>query len=243
MMQPVNVTGATPVRPTTIARAAGYTFEMIDKFLGQLGKPIGLKSYRPYHSVGEDFLQNYLGMAGIPIEQVPEFPAADSIILLTEEAAFDNKIVEKIKAQLVQGKAVVITSGLLQALQGKGIEDIAELRFTGRKSVVNNFVVGRDVLTSTKPIVIPQIMYLTNDSWELVSAIDGPNGWPLLHEAGYSKGKLLVLTIPENFADLYKLPARTLTRIREEICAQLPVQLEGPANISIYLYEIGRAHV
>jgi hypothetical protein len=80
-------------------------------------------------------------------------------------------------------------------------------------------------------------MYLTNDSWELVSGIDGPNGWPLLHEAGYSTGKLFVLTIPENFADLYKLPAKALTRIREELCAQLPVQLEGPANVSIYLYD------
>jgi hypothetical protein len=224
-------------RPTTIARAAGYTFEMVDKFMGQLGKPVGLKSYRPWHATGEDFLQNYLGMAGIPIEQVPEFPAADSIILLTEEAAFDNKIVEKIKAQLVQGKSVVITSGLLQALQNKGIGDIAELRFTGRKSLVNNFLVGRDVVTIDQPVLIPQIMYLTNDSWELVSGIDGPNGWPLLHEAGYSKGKLLVLTIPENFADLYQLPAKALTRIREELCAQLPVQLEGPANVSIYLYD------
>jgi len=224
-------------RPTTIARAAGYTFEMVDKFIGQLGKPVGLKSYRPYHATGEDFLQNYLGMAGIPIEQVPEFPAADSIILLTEEAAFDNKIVEKIKAQLVQGKSVVITSGLLQALQNRGIGDIAELRFTGRKSLVSNFLVGRDVVTTDHPVLIPQIMYLTNDSWELVSGIDGPNGWPLLHEAGYSKGKLLVLTIPENFAGLYQLPAKVLTRIREELCAQLPVQLEGAANVGIYLYD------
>lgn len=224
-------------RPTTIARAAGYTFEVVDKFLGQLGKPIGLKSYRPYHSTGEDFLQNYLGMAGIPIDQVPEFPAADSIILLTEEAVFDKKIVDKIKAQLVQGKSVVITSGLLKALQGKGIEDIAELRLTDRKSLVSNFLVGRDVVTTTEPVLIPQIMYLTNDSWELVSGIDGPNGWPLLHEAGYSTGKLFVLTIPENFADLYKLPAKALTRIREELCAQLPAQLEGPANVSIYLYD------
>jgi len=33
------------------------TFEKVDKFLGQLGNPIGIKSYKPYHSLGEDFLQ------------------------------------------------------------------------------------------------------------------------------------------------------------------------------------------
>jgi hypothetical protein len=36
---------------------AGYTFEKVDKFLGQLGNQIGIKSYKPYHSLGEDFLQ------------------------------------------------------------------------------------------------------------------------------------------------------------------------------------------
>ena len=41
----------------------------------------------------------------------------------------------------------------------------------------------------------------------MLSAIDGPNGWPLLHEADYSKGKFYVLTIPDNFADLYHFPA------------------------------------
>jgi hypothetical protein len=43
-------------------RVAGYTFEKVDKFLGKVGNPIGIKSYRPYNAVGEDFLQNYLGM-------------------------------------------------------------------------------------------------------------------------------------------------------------------------------------
>ena len=44
----------------TNARAAGYTFETIDQFLGKLGKPVGIKSYRPYNATGEDFLQNFL---------------------------------------------------------------------------------------------------------------------------------------------------------------------------------------
>lgn len=237
MMQPVQLTGSTPVRPTTIARAAGYTFEMVDQFLGKLGKPVGIRSYRPWHATGEDFLQNYLGMVGLPVEMVPEFPAADSLILLTAEAAFDKNIVSKIQAQLLAGKSVVITSGLLKVLQGKGIEEIAELRVTNQKAYTSNFKVGWEMVNGDKPVVIPQIFYLTNDSWELVSALDGPNGWPLLHEAGYSKGKLYVLTIPDNYADLYQLPARVLNKIREELSAHLPVYLEGPPNVSLYLYD------
>ncbi len=56
-MQPQNYNGGGPTRPTTIARVAGYTFEKVDKFLGQLGNQIGIKSYKPYHSLGEDLLQ------------------------------------------------------------------------------------------------------------------------------------------------------------------------------------------
>jgi len=238
MMKPISLNGGSPEVPTTIARAAGYAFESVDKFLGKLGNPVGIRSYKPFHSVGEDFLQNYLGMIGLPMNEEPRFPAEDSVILLTEEAAYDKDIVTKIKGQLVQGKSVIITSGLLSQLQGKGIEDIAELRYTNRKALVEDFIVGfGKPAKSESPILIPQIAYLTNDSWEMLSAINGPNGWPILHEADYSKGKFYVLTIPENFADLYKMPAGALNVIRKVLCSQMKVFIEGPANISIYVYD------
>ena len=44
-----------------------------------------------------------------------------------------SDIVSKIKARLSAGKNVTITSGLLSALQGKGIEDITELQYTDKK--------------------------------------------------------------------------------------------------------------
>jgi hypothetical protein len=88
-----------------------------------------------------------------------------------------------------------------------------------------------------KPVLIPQIQYLTNDSWEIVSGISGDDGWPILHEADYSKGHLYVLTIPDNFADLYNLPAEVLNKIREVLCAQLKVQIEGSSKISLYVYD------
>ena len=57
-----------------IALAAGAAFDLADQFVGKLGNPVGLKTYKPYHSSGEDFLHNYLGMLGIPLELFPEFP-------------------------------------------------------------------------------------------------------------------------------------------------------------------------
>jgi hypothetical protein len=121
------------------ARAAGVALEQADRVVGELRKPIGIASYKPYQSSGEDYLHDYLGNLGIPIELTPVFPAAAPIVLLAESAKSDPNIVAKIKGQLTAGKAVVITSGLLHALQGHGIEDIVEFEYTGRKIALLDF--------------------------------------------------------------------------------------------------------
>ena len=77
------------VSAPTWARVAGYSLEQADKFLGQLGNPIGIASYKPFQSSGEDFLHNYFGMIGIPIDLRPEFPTNANLVLLTECAKAD----------------------------------------------------------------------------------------------------------------------------------------------------------
>ncbi len=73
--------------PITYATVAGYALSQVNAVLGKLGKPIGIASYKPYQSTGEDFLQNYLGMIGIPMEMYPSFPTEAHTVLLTEQAA------------------------------------------------------------------------------------------------------------------------------------------------------------
>jgi len=197
----------------TWARVAGYSLEQADKFLGQLGNPIGIASYRPPSASGEDFLHNYFGNLGIPIDLHPEFPTNANLILLTEAAKADPDIVAKIKGQLVAGKNVVITSGLLHALQGKGIEDIAEIRWTDRKFLAHQYAGGFGAGnfstldgSTNADVLFPEIDFLTNDSWSLVRAEANGNGFPLLLLNRYSKGVLYVWTMPDNFNDLYSLP-------------------------------------
>jgi hypothetical protein len=240
LLKPIQLENGKTVTPTTIARAAGYTFEHVDSVLGKLGDPIGIKSYKPYNSLGEDFLQNFLGMAGIPMDIVPVFPTEPKMILLTESARFDPLIVDKIKAQLNAGKNVMITSGLLRALQGKGIEDIVELKYTDRKVLTKEFVIGwQNSYLAKEEVLIPQIQYLTNDSWEDVSCIASGSGWPILHQARYANGSLFVLTIPENFGDLYNLPPEVLNRVRCVLSQDIKVRIEGPAQVCLFVYDNG----
>jgi hypothetical protein len=238
-----NETNTAPAKPT-VARVAGYSLDQVDIFLGQLGNPIGIQSYRPYQSTGEDYLHNYLGMIGIPIDLHPEFPTNADLVLLTESAKFDPDIVAKIKNQLVAGKSVVITSGLLRALQGKGIEDIAEVQYTDRKVLARDYISGFGAGTGTSlggqkddDILFPEIEFLTNDAWPLVRAIANGNGYPLLLMDRYSKGILYIWTIPENFNDLYSLPPAVTTAIKNYIMRGFPVRVDGPSQIALFAYD------
>ena len=238
MMKPVNLNGKTVV-PTTLARVAGYTFEKIDQFVYKLGKPIGIKSYKAFHTTGEDFLQNYLGMIGLPMDMYSAFPTDQKVVLLTEQAKGDPDIVNKMKVQLVKGNDIVITSGLLKAIPEK-IADIAELRASDVKALVNDFGMAGKV---DKDILITQVQYQTNDAWEILSAgrplTNGVSGYPMLLRAPYSKGNLYVMTIPDDFGNLYDLPEGVLNAFRQILSKDVDLRLEAPSKVSLFLYDNG----
>ena len=237
MMKPVNLNGKT-VTPTTMARAAGFTMEEVDRTIGFLGNPIGIKSYKPYQSTGEEFLQNYFGMIGIPMDIVPEFPEDAGMVILTEQAKADKDIIKKMDKHLRAGKDILITAGFLRAMQGKGIEKIVDLEYTDRKALVSGFMTGGRVIEVSKPILMQQVMYKTNDSWEVISGMDSGLGWPFLHRDTYSKGTVYLLVVPDNFADLYNLPVQVLNSVRQTVSgSSMPVSIQGPAGVSLFVYD------
>ena len=229
--------GRETVTPTTMARIADVVLRDADELCGKLGNPVGIQSFKAFHAPGEDFLQNYLGMIGLPMDMYSSFPQGRKMVLLTQQAAGDPDLVDKIEKQLKAGGEVVITTGLLKAIPEK-IADICELRCSDLKALVNDF--GR-YGKSEKDILIPQVLYWTNDSWEVISAgrplTGGVSGWPILHRALYSKGNLYVLTIPDDFGNLYDYPAAVLNEIRRTLSTDLDLYLEGPAKVSVFLYD------
>lgn len=229
--------GKETVTPTTMARIADITLKKADKLVGHLGRPIGIKSYKQFHILGEDFLQNYLGMIGLPMDMHTSFATDQKILLLTQQAAADPGIAQKIQKQLREGKDVIITTGLLKAIPEK-IAEICELRCSDLKAIVNDF--GKHG-KSGREIIIPQVLYQTNDSWEIVSAgrplSGGVSGYPILHKALYGKGYLYVLTIPDDFGNLYDYPTGALNEIRKTMSQDLDFYLEGTSKVSLFLYD------
>ena len=208
--------------------------------IGRLGRPVGVALYRPFNSLGEDFLPSFLGMIGIPIDLQPRFPTSAQTVLLTQDAAADPKIVDLIEAHVRAGGNIVITSGLLGKLQSRGIDRIANLYLTGPDALVKSFLNGRTPLDIGEPMLIPQVHFITNDTWELASSVAGDNGFPMVTDSQYGKGHLFVITIPNNAADLYRLPAAILDIYRRTAAADLAVRLaDGPSKVALYEYDNG----
>ncbi len=222
---------------------ASFAFEQADKFLGKLGKPTGVACYKPYHSSGEDHLYDAIGMLGIPLEPFPEFTRENRAILLTASAARDPGIVDKMKNHLMLGNTVVITSGLVEKLQVKGIEDLGIFNTSNRKISVKQFgykpynCAFEDYYSSDRDISLPVLGYSTNESWPLIDGRSGSFSAPLVLFNNYGNGKIYVWVIPDNYEDLYHLPAEILKPIRELLLPDFPVQIEGKAGLGLFVYD------
>jgi len=229
-----------PAAPT-VAAVAGVAVRAADAIVGKLGNPIGIDSYKPYNSLGEDFLHNYIGMIGIPVNLHPEFPVDAKVVLLTEAAKADPDIVAKIRTQLQHGKNVVITSGLLHALQDRGIKDICETYVSDSKVLAHDyklfFAPPFPAGEHTPAILFPEVRFMTNDAWALVTAVENGNGYPLLLMDKYSHGTLYVWTIPDDFRNLYSLPPSVTAAIKDVVMRGFFVRIDGPSQVALLAYD------
>jgi hypothetical protein len=230
------------------ASAANQALHTADAVLGELGNPVGVASYRPSHATGEDFLHNYIGNLGVPIELYPEYPTQAHTILLTQGAASDPNIIAKIDASLRGGANMIVTSGFLEATQDRGFGQLAEWRTTGHTIAIDQYFVGygagngRELTEAgkTKPVLFPEVRFYTNDSWGIIRGVAAAKGFPIVLMNHYSKGTLYLWTMPENFGDLYNLPQDMISRTKEFLFEDdAPVEVDAPDHVALFTYDNG----
>ncbi len=229
------------------ASAANEALHTVDSVLGDLGNPVGIASYRPPHATGEDFLHNYIGNLGVPIELYPAYPAQAHTILLTQAAAADPDIIAKIQASLKSGANVIATSGFLEATQDRGFGQLAEWHTTGHTIAIDQYFVGFGAGNGAelkepgkaRSILFPEVRFYTNDSWGIIRGVAAAKGFPIVLMNHYSKGTLYLWTMPENFGDLYNLPQPMITRLKQFLFADAPVQIDAPDHVALFTYDNG----
>ena len=207
----------------------GQYLRRTDAVCGKLGTPVGVKAYEPYDGEGEDQLYNYLGMMGIPIDPVRDFDFDAPLMFLAANALYDSDIYEKLEKYVRAGGNAVITAGFFKGVLDKGIKDMTSVRTTGRHISGSEFMIGnRNFNVSfTAPcaekIGFEALNYKTNATWADIFVQAGEDNYPVLTEDQYGKGRLFILNVPENFADLYKLPAQ----VRETIAKHMTMGLSA----------------
>lgn len=221
----------------------GHQLNLLDSILGELGNPSGIPVYYPFNSYGEDHLHDYLGMVGIPLYPTPYFPEDSDLIFITANSAMDKDILNKLKRYLLAGKNIVMTSGFLKAMQGKGGEEFTSLRVTDKKVISNFFGVkiqGLDFsqyVHGPKKVVFPLLDYRNNATWPEIVCIDGENNFPILMNDSYGRGKVFTLTVPDNFSDVYHFPREVLTEIRKVFARGNPFYIECEGKMGLFTYD------
>lgn len=105
------------------------------------------------------------------------------------------------RSYLKAGGRIVMTSGFLERMIGRGAEEFTTLRPTGKKLGVAQFAIDTDSCTfrefssSAEPLSFPILDYSTNGTWQTIVALRGHNNIPILMYDNYGKGKIHTLVV------------------------------------------------
>lgn len=216
----------------------GIQLTKIDRILNSAGAPVGTPVYLPFASCGENHVEDHLGMHGIALEPVPEFPSEASVILLTQSSLSDTRIMEKLEHYLRNGGTAVVTSGFARNAPTDAWKKLSSVRFTQRKLPADRYQVTDDptgFYTGKKTILFDELQFSNNASWSFLNAGSGDSHSSLLLLDTWGKGKLFTLAIPDLFDDIARIPipaADVIRRILSSGCIFISGQ-----NVSLFLYD------
>ena len=219
----------------------GLQLDSMDRFLDKAGNCMGTPCYLPVSAQGEDHLEDFLGMAGIPFEPTPDFPWDSKAVFLTVQAHEDPNIMEKLEKYVAAGGKAIVSSGFMIQGQNKGIEQLTSIRYRGRRFTTNQFkdggITSSGYCYSRHEMTFPLLEHRNNTTWTLAKAVVGEENYPIVLRDVYGKGQLVTIVVPDAFGYIYDLPPQTLTAIRAQFTDVVPYYLRGPGQASIFAYD------
>lgn len=228
---------------TTMLPALGQRLKRTDRMVSMMGNPVGVSAWEPFDADGEDQVYNYLGMGGVAVEPSPYFNENASSVLLTQSSAYAPDAMEKLEAYVRKGGNAVITVGFLREMYDKGIKDMTSVRLTNRHVMGKEYMIDNANYTNVhcakgeESVLFEILDYKTNATWADILLLAGENNFPVMTEDFYGKGRLFILNVPENFADLYKLPKEVWRSINKHISMGQRVYVAGDAKCSFFAYD------
>lgn len=232
------------LKDTKYVPLLGHELSQMDTFLGALGKPVGIKTYLPYHSDGEDHVYDFLGMCGIPCDPVATFPKEPCTVLLTASSVCDPEVLSRVKRHLIAGNDVGFTAGFVRAMQDCGLEEFTAMRMAGTTMRGNHFGAFEGCWDTAvrynyagKEIGMPVADWKVNDCDYKAAMYSESMPNPLVTFTNYGDARAYFINIPDDFADIYWLPDTVLDKYRLHLSRALPVRIEGQAKVALFPYD------
>ncbi len=215
----------------------------------------GVAYYKPPGGDGDEnlYLADYLGMVGLPIVPVAEYPEKVPVTFLPVQAAGDAGLMEKARRSLRRGGVVVCTPALVRALGAAG-EELAGVKVGPApipSATLDLRVAGRTVPQDV-PLEIDQALQTAGAETLIALGADGGAG-PWLTTRRVGAGRLLVLNVRTfSAADfgrlgewllaplprgLSRLPQAVADELRRELLAPLGIWIEAPTRVGVCLFQ------
>jgi len=217
----------------------------------------GIYGYKPPHSEAENdfYIFDYLGMIGLPLLPTSEYPMNADVIFLPTQAAKDADLLEKIQQSIDSGKSVIITPGLLKAMNSQPLLlDLAGIKSweTLKPPQANQLIWRFQKLTTDIDVQLPANLILA--SAEALLLVENNKRWiPFLTINKFaSGGQVFVLNVEtfneQDFRTIGEvllapkpvawldLPEEWLNYLREVFLKPIHVSWRGKSRISLHLF-------
>jgi len=218
----------------------------------------GIAFYKPPNSDADEnfYLMDYLGMIGLPIVPVAQYPETARVAFLGVQAAADPEIGGRVERHLGRGATLVFTPAFVRRA-GQWASRLAgvEAGPTAAPGLATEASAGQTAIPLTRPLEVDASLR-ASDCQVLLSAGVAGHPLPLLTTRRSGKGRILVLNVrtfaEQDFRDvgewllapkrrgLPEIPQPLADRLRAPLLEPLGLRFEAPAGVALYLFAQGR---
>ena len=216
--------------------------------------PRGIAFYKPpgAESAENMYLADYLGMIGLPILPVAQYPNEAKVAFLPVQAAGDGQLLDQMQRHLKRGATLVVTPALLRTL-GPAAASLAGVSVgaTCEPAAAGAVEIAGKTTTLDAPLELDAAMQA--DAGEVLMTAALPDcKVPFLTRKAVGRGELLVLNVrtfsEQDFRDtgewllapkrrgLPIIPQTLADAIRVRLLSPLRVDFQSPSGVQLVLY-------
>lgn len=212
----------------------------------------GVMAYKPANSYahGDLYIMDFMGMLGIPLIPVSQYPESARVVFLPTQAAADHEILSKIEKSLAGNATLIFTTGFLaHARDGERLAEIAGISWPLDLSPMNaeqilvdgktdSIEYGLDLEADIQLTGGKALLQAQHKSRTIPFLVAGENTFTLnvhtFSQADFDKvGEVLLCPRP---LGLMEIPVSWASTLRNVFLSPMGIEFSAPTRVSLQGY-------